>query len=63
MNIDDLPTRKSQPLIDMSKEDLSTLSIDELEERIAILEGEIVRVKADIKAKGASRLAAENAFK
>jgi len=42
---------------------LDALSVEELQDRIALLEGEIVRLKAAITAKGDSRRAAEAAFK
>ncbi|MBD8067312.1 DUF1192 domain-containing protein [Devosia sp. PTR5] len=42
---------------------LDALSVSELEERIAVLEGEIARLRAAIAAKGDSRKAAEAAFK
>ncbi|MBS9479187.1 DUF1192 domain-containing protein [Ancylobacter radicis] len=43
--------------------DLSALSETEIEERIALLEGEIERLKSALAAKRASRMAAENFFK
>jgi uncharacterized small protein (DUF1192 family) len=42
---------------------LDRLSVEELEERIALLDGEIARLRAAIGAKGDSRKAAEAAFK
>ena len=42
---------------------LDTLSIDELEARIALLEGEINRLKAAIAAKKDSKSAADAVFK
>ncbi len=42
---------------------LDALSVAELEERISLLETEIVRLRAAIAAKGDSRKAAEAAFK
>lgn len=42
---------------------LDALSVAELEERIVLLETEIGRLRAAIAAKGASRKAAEDAFK
>jgi uncharacterized small protein (DUF1192 family) len=42
---------------------LDTLSVEELEERITLLDGEIARLRAAIAAKGNSRKAAEAAFK
>ncbi len=43
--------------------DLSTISVDELEERITLLEEEIVRIRAEIAAKQSSRDAAESVFR
>jgi uncharacterized small protein (DUF1192 family) len=42
---------------------LDALSVEELEDRITLLEGEIVRLRKAIAAKGSSRQAAEAAFK
>ncbi|HVX82756.1 MAG TPA: DUF1192 domain-containing protein [Devosiaceae bacterium] len=42
---------------------LDTMSIEELEERIALLEGEIARLRAAIEAKRKSRSAADSFFK
>lgn len=43
--------------------DLSDLSIDELQERIAVLQAEIARVEAAIEGKSGSIAAAESFFK
>lgn len=63
MDMDDEPRKKTGPLSDLEKEDLSTISADELTERVQRLEGEIVRTKAEIQAKTASRAAADAFFK
>jgi uncharacterized small protein (DUF1192 family) len=42
---------------------LDALSVDELEGRIGLLEGEIARLKAAIEARGQTRKAAESIFK
>lgn len=42
---------------------IDTMSVEELTERIGMLEGEITRIKAAIEARGATRKAAESAFK
>jgi uncharacterized small protein (DUF1192 family) len=42
---------------------LDALSVSELEQRIALLEAEIARLKAAIDARGATKRAAEAAFK
>lgn len=44
-------------------QDLSLLSVDDLEERIAQLRAEIVRLETELTAKGSSRLAAEAFFR
>ena len=44
-------------------EDLATISVDELEERITLLEAEISRIKDEIVSKQATRASAENFFK
>ena len=44
-------------------QDLSLLSVGELEERIGQLRGEIARLEAELQAKGSTRLAAEALFR
>jgi uncharacterized small protein (DUF1192 family) len=44
-------------------QDLSTLSIHELKERVDLLKGEIVRLEAAIQSKTASKSAADSVFK
>lgn len=63
MDLDDLPRKKTGPLTDLEKEDLSTISVDELEERIERLKAEIERTSQEIGAKQASRAAADAFFK
>jgi uncharacterized small protein (DUF1192 family) len=58
---DDLPVEKPAP--HRIGEDLARLSIDELEARIGLLEGEITRLREAIEAKTASRDAASSFFK
>ena len=53
---------RGQRLIEACKEDLDLYAVAELEERVAILEGEIARVKAQIDRKKAGRAAAESLF-
>ena len=55
---DDLPRK-----IAWEPRNLEALSIDQLEAYIAVLEGEIARVRADIAAKQSVRSAAEAFFK
>ena len=44
-------------------EDLSSISVEELEERITTLEGEISRLRAEIVSKRSSMASAESFFK
>ena len=44
-------------------QDLTLISVKELEERIALLKAEIARLEADIKGKQASRNVADQFFK
>jgi len=46
----------------LSKTDIEAMSIDELEERITLLEAEIARLRLDIENKKASKASAENVF-
>jgi uncharacterized small protein (DUF1192 family) len=62
MDLDDPQPRKKLPDIVLG-EDISALSAHELEKRIARLEEEIVRCSAAIKARQATKSAAENFFK
>jgi uncharacterized small protein (DUF1192 family) len=63
MDSDDLePRKKKMPEIVLG-EDISALSAHELELRIARLEEEILRCREAVKARGATRSAAENFFK
>ncbi|MGI9483644.1 MAG: DUF1192 domain-containing protein [Hyphomicrobiales bacterium] len=43
--------------------DLSAISVDELKERITLLEEEIARIQAEIAAKQSSKDAAESVFR
>lgn len=58
---DDVP--KEKPVPHRLGEDLATLSIDELEARIELLQAEIVRLRTAIEGKTASRQAASAFFK
>lgn len=62
MDFDDVTPKVDDAINQVLKEDLSSHSIDELEERIANLVGEIERVKELIKSKNASRDAADSVF-
>jgi uncharacterized small protein (DUF1192 family) len=60
MDEDDKPRRKVSHDIG---QDLSLLSVDELEARIALLTGEIERLESAVAGKRASRDAADRFFK
>ena len=57
---EELPKKKKAHEIG---EDLAALSLEELDERIALLKGEIVRIEEAIKSKRASAEAADSFFK
>ena len=64
MDIDDLfPSKPDDPLKLLAKQDLDPLSVDELEARIAALEGEIARVRAKLDASVTFRASADELFK
>jgi uncharacterized small protein (DUF1192 family) len=58
---DDEPKKKPPP--HEIGQDLSLLSAGELSDRIALLRAEIARIEAELKAKGATRSAAEDLFR
>jgi uncharacterized small protein (DUF1192 family) len=60
---DDLPRRRDDVLAALIKQPLDPLSVDELGERIEILEGEIARVKAHRTAATGHKAIAEALFK
>lgn len=59
--LDDPPMEKPAP--HRLGEDLSALSIDELKDRVSLLEAEIIRLRTAIDNKTASRHAASSFFK
>ena len=62
IDIDELTPRK--PKLDIVLgQDIGTLSVIELEARIAALEAEITRSREALKARAATKSAAESAFK
>ena len=64
MDIDDLfPSKPGDPLVELGRQDLDPLSVDELKERIEALKVEIARVEAHIERVTAHRSAAEELFK
>ena len=64
MDFDELlPNKPDDPLTLLAKQDLDPLSVEELEARIALLEGEIERVKAKLQNAVNFRATAESLFK
>ncbi len=62
MDPEELLPRKPAPEIVIGQ-DISTLSVTELEQRIATLEAEIARSKEALKARASTKNAAEAVFK
>jgi uncharacterized small protein (DUF1192 family) len=54
--------QRGQTLIDLGREDLELYGADELAERIAALEAEIERARAQLARKNATRAAADALF-
>ena len=64
MDLDELfPSKPGDPLVELAKQDLDPLSIDELHARIEALKAEIARVEAHINRAQAHRSAADELFK
>lgn len=63
MDDDDLPRRRSDALTALTRESLDPLSVEELNERIAMLEAEIERIKAHRAAAGGFKASAEALFR
>ncbi|MBX3562432.1 MAG: DUF1192 domain-containing protein [Sphingomonas sp.] len=64
MDLDELfPDKPDDPLKLLTKQDLDPLSVDELQARIAALEGEIARVKAKLENAVNFRASADELFK
>lgn len=64
MDLDDLfPSKPGDPLVELAKQDLDPMSIEELQARIESLKAEIVRVEAHIASATAHRSAADELFK
>ena len=64
MDLDELfAKRPDDPLTLLCKQDLDPLSVEELEERVEILAGEIARVKAKIEGAVKFRASADALYK
>ena len=63
MDDDDLPRRRDDVLAALIRQPLDPLSVDELGDRIAALEGEIARIKAHRSAATSQKAAAEALFR
>lgn len=63
MDDDDLPRRRDDVLTALTRQPLDPLSVDELDDRIAALEGEIARIRAHRSAATSQKAAAEALFR
>jgi uncharacterized small protein (DUF1192 family) len=64
MDLDDLfPSKPGDPLVELAKQDLDPMSIEELQARVESLKAEIARVEAHIARATAHRSAADELFK
>ncbi len=64
MDLEDLfPSKPGDPLVELGRQDLDPMSIEELLERIEILKAEIARVESHIQRVQSHRSAAEELFK
>ena len=63
MDDDDLPRRRDDILAALTRQPLDPLSVDELDDRVALLEEEIARVKAHRAAATGHKAIAEALFK
>ena len=64
MDLEELfPSKPGDPLVELSRQDLDPISIEELEARIEALKAEIARVEAHIQKVQTHRSAAEELFK
>lgn len=64
MDLDDLlPKNPGDPLVLLLKQDLDPMSVEELQARIAALEGEIARAKGKIERAVNHRASADALFK
>jgi uncharacterized small protein (DUF1192 family) len=60
---ENLPRRRDDPAAQLARQDIDSLSVDELEARIALLEAEIARAKAKIAGAVQHRASADALFK
>jgi uncharacterized small protein (DUF1192 family) len=64
MDLDELfPDKPKDPLTQLVRQDLDPMSVEELEARIAALEGEIARVRSKIESAVNHRASADALFK
>lgn len=63
MDDEELPRRRSDELAALTRQSLDPLSVDELNDRIAVLEAEIARTKAHMAAASSFKASAEALFK
>ena len=60
---DHFPSQPGDPLVELARQDLDPMSIEELEARIEALKAEIARVEAHMAQAQTHRSAAEELFK
>jgi uncharacterized small protein (DUF1192 family) len=64
MDLDEILAKKAgDPLTELVKQDLERLSVDELHERVALLEHELARTKQNIQRAVNHRASADDIFK
>jgi uncharacterized small protein (DUF1192 family) len=64
VDLEDLfPSKPGDPLVELAKQDLDPMSVEELQERIESLRTEIARVENHMQRAAAHRSAAEELFK
>jgi len=64
MDLDDLfPSKPGDPLVELGKQDLDPMSIEELRARVEALKAEITRVETHMQRAQSHRSAAEELFK
>jgi uncharacterized small protein (DUF1192 family) len=64
MDLEELfPSKPGDPLVELARQDLDPMSIEELHERIEALKAEIARVEAHMHRAETHRSAAEELFK